>query len=401
MKVEWERDWGKPTNESESRKLRNHTFELLRKYACEHYPILRKIKEREYEVERLARDFIARETDVPEGDRWLQSPTLESAHREICEEQRDQSEHAKIFRAAMEWSKKRDEIDGLKQKAQRVLYSYSRIDPHDYTEEYAARATLESTIRDVMVYADRIWESNDEWGRDYEFRENLENFLHDIASHRCKLREELLPDDEFYHNVGRYLKNPLWHSRVITNFLLVNLIDTSLFDLERGCHFGLFPEYLGDQLGGPASYFIPFFNSTFPGLSPKGKKMREKWRFKNLMIGSGLIYIWVGSWEGEKISNLLANHDLNLPSWVFTMIGYIGIGFLIHPIYSLLFQFINKKRMRYNRLAKVARELVVMRFEIDSGNYHAETLIERLKKLEKQDIMIHSLIYALLELQRR
>ena len=58
-----------------------------------------------------------------------------------------------------------------------------------------------------------------------------------------------------------------------------------------------------------------------------------------------------------------------------------------------------KKIARYSRLAKGARKIVVIRSEIASGTYHAKILIERLKKLEGQDIVIHSLTYALLELQ--
>ncbi len=38
MRIERESNWGKPTDESDSRKFRNQTFELLRKYAREHYP---------------------------------------------------------------------------------------------------------------------------------------------------------------------------------------------------------------------------------------------------------------------------------------------------------------------------------------------------------------------------
>lgn len=240
---------------------------------------------------------------------------------------------------------------------------------------------------------------NDDWDKDYEFREELENFLANIASERRWLREDF-DDSDVYENVKKYLENPAWHSSEITNFLLVDLIDTQLIDLDASFHFGLFPVYVANQFGGPGSHFVPFINSMSPGLSPKAKKMREKWRFKNLIIGSGLIGIWIGSWGEKKITDLLANHGLDLPTWIFTVIGYIGIGFLIYPILSLLLEFINKRRIRYNNLAKAAREFIVIRFEIASETYHARRLIERLKKLEEQDIVIHSLTYALLELRK-
>lgn len=411
MKVEWENNWGESTNESESRKRRNQNFELLRKSIREHHPILKEIKDRENEVEKLARHFPAKESDIPEEELLeleearplignYRPSTLERMLQEICEKQGEQTERAKILRAAIAWSEKRDEIDKLKQEAQAVLHPpYSKKDPRDYTEEYQARSSLERTIRDIMVYGDghQIFTCNDDLDKDYAFRENFENFLDDITSERCYIREDF---DSFrlYENIGKYLENPTWHSSIITDFLLVDLIDTSLIDLESSFQFGLFPARLAEQLGGPGSHFVPFINSMSPGLSPKAKKMRRKWRFKNLMIGSSLIYIWIGNWGGEKIVNLLANRSLDLPSVVFTITGYIGIGFLVHPILSLLYEFRNKIRTGYNKLAKVVREFVVIRFEIASGTYHAETLIERLKNLEKHGIMIHSLTYALLEL---
>lgn len=57
--------------------------------------------------------------------------------------------------------------------------------------------------------------------------------------------------------------------------------------------------------------------------------------------------------------------------------------------------------MGYNRFAKAAARFLVIRSDIASGMYGAPTLIERLKKLEDQDIEVPSLIYALLELQMK
>ena len=332
MRIEWERNWDKPTDESYLRKFQNHTFELLRRYACEHYPILKKIKEREREAEQLATRHIAKEADLPEGSgRYM----LERAYKEICEEQGDHTERAKIFQAAMAWSGKRDKIDKLKQKAKGVLYysgvlHYSEfhypwyylninIDPRDYREEYEARTSLERTIRDVMT------EYNDDWDKDYEFREGLENFLNGLASERCCIRG-LFESFFLFKNINRYLENPSWHSPEITNFLLVDFIDASLIEWERKFMLGLFPARVADKIRGP--------DSPFDSLTVR----------------------------------------------------------LLEKLY--------KKIARYTRLAKDARKIVVIRSEIASGTFHAKTLIERLKELEKQDrVVIPSLIYALLELR--
>ncbi len=317
MKIGWERNWGEPTDESEARKRQNHISERLREYAREHYPTLKKIREREREVERLAKDYIAKEA-------------LESLHNEICEEQGDQTERAKILRAAMAWSEKREDIDELKKKTGNFSpYStyptfMERIDPHDYKEEYEARSALEWTIRDIMVYGDRIWESNDDWDKDYEFREELENFLNGLASERCYIRG-FFESSLLCTNINRYLENPSWHSPKITNFLLVDLVDTHLIELERNFLLGLFPARVVDQIEGPDS-----------SLDPLTVRLLHK---------------------------------------------------------------VMKKIARYSRLAKTARKIIVIRFEIASETYHARRLIERLKKLEAQDIVIHSLTYALLELR--
>lgn len=329
MRIESESNWGEPTDESESRKRQNRTFEYLRKEAREHYPILKKIKEREYEVERLVENFIAREVDVSEDEHpWIRPSTLESLYEKICEEQGDQTERAKILRAAIAWSEKRKGIDELKKKTGKfgkfLPYStypaFHKIDPHDYTEKYEARSSLEWAIRDVMT------KYNDDWEKDYEFREEFENFLNILASERCCIRETF---ESFflYKNINRYLKNPSWHSPGITDFLLIDLIDTYLIGLERKFMLGLFPARVADKIRGPSS---PFDSLTV--------RLLEK---------------------------------------------------------------LLKKIARYSRLSKAARKIVVIRSEVASGTYHAKTLIERLRKLEEQGIVIDSLIYGLLELRAK
>lgn len=252
MIFKWD-GWGKPKDESESRKFENYTFERLRKYAREHYPILKKIEDREYEVEKLAKNYIAKEADVSEDEHpFLRPSTLESLHKKIYEEQGDQSERAKIFRAAMAWSENRDEIDELRQKAREVLFkdtgpSYMRKDPWDYREEYEARTSLERITRNVMT------EYNHDWDKDYEFRENLEIFLSNITIERCCIRRNFR-SSSLFEIIKIYLANPSWHSRGISDSLLVDLIDTHLISLERDSLISVFRPRVADQIEG----FSPF-----------------------------------------------------------------------------------------------------------------------------------------------
>ncbi len=401
MRIEWENNWGEPIDESETWKLRNHTFELLRKYAREHYSILKKIKEREYEVEGLATRHIAKEVDLPEGSGLY---TLERVHKEICEEQGCHTERAKIFRAAMAWSEKRDEIDKLKQKAQEVLYYYQysgfcypwyhlniEIDPWDYREEYEARTSLEHTIRDVMT------EHNDDWDKNYQFREDLEIFLGVLASQRCCIRG-VFESSFLCMNINRYLENPSWHSPEITDFLLVDIIDTNLIDLERTYHFGLFPANLAEQIH---NFIIP------PQFSTKLEESNKRYIRRGSLVFGILFAImsvvrnymtvqhkswWVfdkveGPWQLELINVLIE-------------MGLFGTCSIV--IWSFLKLYLPlKKRAAYKGLEKLARKFTKIRFEITSETYHAKRLIERLQKLEEQDIVIHSLTYALLELRAK
>ena len=258
---------GEPIDEYETRKLRNHTFELLRKYAREHFPILKKIKEREREVEGLATGHIAKEADLPESSGLY---TLERVYKEICGDQGCHTERAKIFRAAMAWSEKRDEIDELKQKAQEVLYYYQysgfcypwyhlniEIDPWDYREEYEARTSLEHTIRDVMT------EYNDDWDKDYQFREEFEHFLNALASQRCCIKG-VFESSFLCMNINRYLENPSWHSPEITDFLLVDFIDAFLIELERKFYAWLISRTCGRQ-NQRSLFFLRSSNSQIIG----------------------------------------------------------------------------------------------------------------------------------------
>lgn len=376
MRFEWGNGWGKPTDESDSREFRNDIFEFLRAEVREHHPTLKKIKERERDAEKLAENCIARE--------------LESLHKETCDSDGYDSEHAKRYRAAMAWSEKRDEIDELKKK---IGYrSFKNIDPDDYAEKHPARSTLEWTIRDIMVTY------NHDWDKDYEFRENLEDFLRDIASQRQALREWLSPDDDVYQNVGRYLENPSWHSPIITDFLLVDIFDAELILLEKDFHFGFFPPYLANQIGG--EFFAPVLDPKSQyswRLPPEEEKRRWKWRTKYLSIGLIALYIWKGKWEGERITDLLLSY---LPSWIPAIIVGFGIFAGVRAILGILHEVL--KRNMNKRVTRGAAKFALIRFEIAEQPYHAETLIERLKKLEDQyRVVVSSLVYALLELRRK
>ena len=406
MRMEWESNWGKPIDESESRKHRNHTFEYLRKNAREHYPILKKIAEREREVEKLAKDFIAKEADVSEDEyRFLRPPTLESALQEISKEQGDHTERAKIFRAAMAWSEKRDEIDELKQKAREVLYpSYSKKDPSDYTEEYEARSSLEHTIRDVIT------RYNNDWDKDYEFQNELEYFLSVIAEEHCSIRENF-GAHRLYENVGKYLENPVWHSPEITDFLLVDLIDAERLLLERRFHFELFSPRVADQIHRLNGFHYDqktkqrHISNPIP-FSPKFKETKKRYIRRGALV-LGILFILMMAlhndvtiqhgiwwWLFDEVERLWRPELI----YVLVRIGVFGTcSFVIWNFLKLYLPL--KKRAAYRKFDKNARKLADVRFETAGGLYHAEILIERLKKLEEQDLKIHSLIYALLELR--
>ena len=396
--------WGKQPDDFEckSDKFYDETLEYLQEAAREN-PILTRIKKREDNVKWYIETFAAKKTDVEEYR--SSHATLEGRLEKEYEEKGGDSEHAKELRAALEWSEKRDEIETLqkqvwaaeeaKRKAEwaksdeeKRLYSVKR------TKVYEARNSLEWAVRSVMT---STYDEN--WDKDYEFREEFESFLGDITFARRHLREEL---DGYNTNelVLKYLENSLWHLPEITTFLLVDLIDLDLIMIERSCYLGLFSSSITDEIGGFGAIFIPSLDilAASPCLSPKGKRERRKWRAKKFTIGLGLIYILMGSWKGEKIINLLVNQGF--PSWIFTVIWPITIlFFVLPPITNTLVEYINKKRIRYNSLRKQAHDLLNIRWDIYSGTYDAKTCIERLKKLDDQDLHISSLIYPLLELQ--
>ena len=292
MRIERESNWGKPTDESESRKRRNHTFEYLKKNAREHYP---------------------------------------------------------------------------------------------------------------------------DWDKDYKFQNELEYFLSVIAEQRCIIRE--FGTSHLYENVGKYLEHPAWHSPKITDFLLVDLIDAERLLLERRFHFELFPPEVADQIHRLDGFHYDqktkqrHISNPIP-FSPKFKETKKRYiRRGAIVLGISFVLIMV------LHNNLTGQHDMafqfnsgwlfsdevegpSLRELIYVLAGMGVFGTCALVIWSFLKLYLPlKKRAAYRKLEKNAQKLADARFEIADGLYHAETLIKRLKKLEEQDLKIHSLTYALLELR--
>ncbi len=402
-------EWGKQSDtlyNFESDKFYDKTFEYLQETAREN-PILTRIKKREDNVKWYAETFAAKKTDVEEYR--SSHATLEGRLEKEYEEKGRNSEHAKELQAAMNWRENSDEIEMLREelltaeKAKRDL-EWAKSDKEkglysaNRTKAFEAMASLRWTIRRTIAQ-DEYGNWHKDWDEDYEFREEFESFLGDITYGRRCLRENL-DDFETHELVQKYLENPLWHLPKITNFILVDLIDLDLIMIERSYYPGLFSPSITDEIGGLGAIFIPFLNilAASPCLSPKAKRERRKWRSKKFTIGLGLIYILIGSWDGKKITELLVSQGF--PSWIFMVIWPITmLFFVLPPITNTLIEYINKRRIKYNSLCKQAYDLLNIRWDIYSGAYDAKTCIERLKKLDDQDLHISSLIYPLLELQ--
>ena len=197
----------------------------------------------------------------------------------------------------------------------------------------------------------------------------------------------------------------MWHLPQITNFLLVDLIDLHLIVLESEWYLGLFSSELQNKIGGPSSLFIPGFrgNAGWPWLSDKAKADRAKWRFKKFLIGSGLIYLLIGTWEGQNITDLLISKVFPpWISWIVTSIWVFALVFFILPLVESIVeeQITKRKNPTIKNLCKQAHNLLATRYEIHSGKYDAKTCIERLKRLD-EDLHISSLVYPLLRLPKR
>ena len=405
-------EWGKQSDDFWSDKFYDKTLEYLERIARENHPILERIRRREWDVKQLVKDYPAREEDIPEEDRSnIKQLTLADMLKKECEENGPDSQWAQKLRAAMNWRENSDEIETLREellaseKAKRDL-KFAKTDEEkgrysvNRTKVFEAENSLEWVIKKTVA-TDEWGTWYEDWDKDYDFRKDFEEFLSNITSARQRFREELWPDEEIRELVQKYLEYPLWHLPQITNFLLVDLIDQDLIMLERDFYFGLFSKRISNELEGPNSLFMPSLNLihvTTPCLSEKAKKERWKWRAKKSIIGLGFIYILLGFWENEKITDLLVNKGV--PSWIFIILWiFTLLWFIIPPLNSVVSEERHKRRKEYKSLYEQAHNLLNIRWDIDSGTYDAKTCIERLKKLDDQDLHISSLIYPLLELQ--
>ena len=343
-----------------------------------------------------------------------------------CEENGEDNERAQELRAAINWKENADEIKRLKDEYNGTCKAYSAV-RYPTTEEEKrlynlnrqkvgeVKSALRCKIERAMTQYKVDWHKDynfrcqlyyEDWDKDYDFRGDFEEFLSEIASAHQEFREELSPYsvENIRELVQKYLENPLWHLPQITNFLLVDLIDSDLIIIEKDFYFGLFASYISDEIEseGPHSIYMPFlddFLDVSPCVAPKAKEARRKRRLKQFLIGGGLTFILEFPLDGgERIIDLWINQGL--PSWIVPFIWVIAGYLILCPITSMVYEYIIKRRIEYKSIYIQAYNLRNIRWDIYSKNYDAKTCIERLKKLDDQDLHISSLIYPLLQLQR-
>ncbi len=399
-----------------SQSFYDNTLEYLKRIASENNSILKKIRNREWDVERLAEN-----TDAVKLGEML---------REAREENEPNSEWTQKVIAAITWQRNADEIKKLRgelndaqHKKRELKFPKTEEEENLYrvyrTKVYEAENALEWTIRKTVASDDTEWSWHQEWNKDYDFRDDFESFLSEFARARQCYRGELfhcfIGQGELY-NIGVvrdlvqiYLDNSLWHLPQITTFLLVDLLDCDLLLLERDFYFGLFDQRISNAIKGPGSIYLRNDFTNVSPLAPKAKEVRRKSRLKNFLIGVGLTSLVLFPIAAEKIIDLWINQDF--PAWirVIRVILYgiwCGIGgpiagpFLFDPMVNIIKEYINKKRIGYKRISIQAYKLQNIRWDISSGTYDAKTCIERLKKLDEQDLHISSLVYPLLELMK-
>ena len=281
-------DWGEQSDNFESDKNYHKTLEYLERIAHENHPILQRIQRREWDVERLAKDFPA--------------VTVEDRLQKEKKENGPNSEWGKKLQAAINWKQNADEIKTLKEElyaAQRARDSaqWRKSDEEraiyyqNKQKAFDTERSLQNTVESVIVpnYCswdwdpfwnrdeERIWNEdwNEDWDKDYGFKNAFTSFLSYIARARQNFREQIWPDEEIRELTQKYLQNPLWHLPEITNFLLADLIDQDLIMLERDFYFGLFSKKISNQLQGPNSHFMPglaLIHTITPCLSENAKR---------------------------------------------------------------------------------------------------------------------------------
>ena len=393
--------------------IRLRTDKHLKSVAQENHPILLRIRDRERKIERLASNYPASEEDVVEEEHRLTMVTLSSLLKEAIEEHGYDSEQAQEYQAAINWQENTDEIKRLQKEYSGLHHSlFSWASEFRWsvyqkpTEEemrnynlkrekyFSAESSLRSAIQSAV--AQREWnEWHEKWDKDYDFRTVFEEFLFDIIRARQHFREELCEESgqEICDLVQTYLDNPLWHLSEITNFLLLDLIDFDLIRLEVTFYFGLFKPNISDEIDGPHSNYYPSikpFQDETPCLAPKAKNARRKRRLKQFWVGVVLGFIWTAR-------DQLINEGV--PSWIFGILVTLAVLLVLFPTMQIVLEHINKRRMKYNSICSQANDLLNIRWDISSGTYDAITCVERLIKLDDQDLHISSLIYKLLRLQ--
>lgn len=301
--------------------------------------------------------------------------------KEAREKNEPDCEYIQKLQAAINWKENADEIKRLKDEYNEAYKAYSAV-RYPKTEEEVGLYNLnrqkvgeaERSLRWVIqgaVARDEWGVWYEDWDKDYDFRKDFEEFLSDIVSARQNFRAELSPYsvENIRELVQKYLENPLWNLPQITNFLLVDLIDSDLIIIEKDFYVGLFAPYISDEIEGPHSTYMPFwkpFQNETPCLAPKAKETRSKRRLQQLLIGGGLTFILKFPLEGgERIIGLWINHGL--PSWIVPFIWVIAGCLILYPIKDMIWEYINKRRIKYKSIYNQAHNLLNIRWDIYSG----------------------------------
>ena len=407
----WNKEyWGEQSDDFQSNLFYDDTLKDLEKVAREHQPILQTIQNRERDAQDLSSHYSLTEDDDPDST-FGYSYTLENQLKQECQENGEDTEWANRLRAAIGWRENSDEIKKLKeelQEARNAMY-HARKGASDeerktYTQNRQKSFEAENSLKFTKQHAIEKY-TEQSWHKDYyDFTSDFETFLSDIAFHRRFFRSNLdWGNTEINELIQKYLENPLWHVPQITDFLLTDLIDSDLLRLERDFQFGLFSSKISNELWGPNNYFASDLGldigQASPSLNPESKERRSKWRFRRVLIGGILILsplIYREALDKLEIS-------MGFPSWISfpEILQAIGFIFFIGPLfYSIVGEAINKRRIDIKSLYRKAHTLLNIRWDISSGIYDAKTCIERLKRID-QPLHISSLVYPLLELQKR
>ena len=405
----WNKEyWGEQSDDFQSDLFYDDTLKDLKKVAREHHPILQTIQNRERNAQDLSSHYSLTENDDPDST-FGYSYTLEDQLKRECQENGEDTEWANRLRAAIGWRENSDEIKKLQeelQEARNAMYrarkGESDEEKETYTQNRQKSFEAENSLNFAKQHAIEKY-TEQSWHKDYyDFRSDFETFLSDIAFNRKWFREHLYPDEQIKELIQKYLENPLWHLPQITDFLLTDLIDSDLIRLEEEFHLGLFSSNIANQLGGPNSYFDGSFLvissniPTWPTLSPESKRKCSRWRNRNFFIGAGLIFFSILATLGELEPWI--NKDVL--RWIGPAISMFGFYFIFPVLYSIVGEAINKRKIDIKNLHRKAHTLLNIRWDISSGIYDAKTCIERLKRVD-QPLHISSLVYPLLELQKR